>query len=103
MQNQNTQTPIWFQRPKTCVAGNIASLVVQDRFKHTFGVHDQSAAEYANTKGWIVAIATAGAVFGCLGVCHRPSLKQVQISDCGCSAPFSTIDMGGDVLYKVRR
>lgn len=47
--------------------GNIASLVVQDRFKKTFGVYHQSTAEYANTKGWIVAIATAGAVFGCLG------------------------------------
>jgi len=48
--------------------GNIASLVVQDKFKHTFGIYNQTAAEYANTKGWIVAIATAGAVFGCLGV-----------------------------------
>ncbi|KAL4876985.1 hypothetical protein BJY04DRAFT_231142 [Aspergillus karnatakaensis] len=32
-----------------------------------FGVYDQSADEYAGTKGWIVSIATAGAVFGCLG------------------------------------
>ncbi|GME50552.1 Sugar and other transporter [Neofusicoccum parvum] len=47
--------------------GNIASLVVQDRFKHDFGVANQSQGEYANTKGWIVSIATAGAVFGCLG------------------------------------
>jgi len=48
--------------------GNIASLVVQDKFKHTFSIYNQTTAEYANTKGWIVAIATAGAVFGCLGV-----------------------------------
>lgn len=33
-----------------------------------FGVADQSDTQYANTKGWIVSIATAGAVFGCLGV-----------------------------------
>lgn len=31
-----------------------------------FGLDTLSAAEYANTKGWIVSIATAGAVFGCL-------------------------------------
>ncbi|OAL51469.1 general substrate transporter [Pyrenochaeta sp. DS3sAY3a] len=46
--------------------GNIASLVVQKTFKQRFGVYHQTDAEYANTKGWIVAIATAGAVFGCL-------------------------------------
>lgn len=33
-----------------------------------FGLDQQSDAEYANTKGWIVSIATAGAVFGCFGV-----------------------------------
>lgn len=37
-----------------------------DAFKKDFGIADQTDAEYANTKGWIVAIATAGAVFGCL-------------------------------------
>ncbi|KAH8645927.1 MFS quinate transporter [Tricladium varicosporioides] len=47
--------------------GNIASLVVQKRWMETFNVHHQSTAEYANTKGWVVSIATAGAVFGCLG------------------------------------
>lgn len=31
-----------------------------------FGVAKQTDAQYANTKGWIVSIATAGAVFGCL-------------------------------------
>ncbi|KAF3011184.1 hypothetical protein E8E13_011575 [Curvularia kusanoi] len=46
--------------------GNIASIVVEKSFRTAFGVAKQSDAEYANTKGWIVAIATAGAVFGCL-------------------------------------
>jgi hypothetical protein len=50
------------------LAGNIASLVTQTRFKVKFGVADESDSQYANTKGWIVSIATAGAVFGCLGV-----------------------------------
>ncbi|KAH7329672.1 general substrate transporter [Stachybotrys elegans] len=47
--------------------GNIASLVIMDTFKERFGIANQTDHEYANTKGWIVAIATAGAVFGCLG------------------------------------
>lgn len=46
--------------------GNIASLVIMDSFKLRFGIANQTEDEYANTKGWIVAIATAGAVFGCL-------------------------------------
>jgi hypothetical protein len=48
--------------------GNIASLVVQAHFKRRFGIDHLSEDEYAGTKGWIVSIATAGAVFGCLGV-----------------------------------
>ncbi|KAF5710992.1 transcription factor [Fusarium globosum] len=47
--------------------GNIASLVIMEVFKERFGIDNQTDHEYANTKGWIVAIATAGAVFGCLG------------------------------------
>ncbi|PVI00957.1 general substrate transporter [Periconia macrospinosa] len=46
--------------------GNIASIVVQTTFKKKFGVYHETEAQYANTKGWIVSIATAGAVFGCL-------------------------------------
>ncbi|KAK1598266.1 general substrate transporter [Colletotrichum navitas] len=46
--------------------GNIASLVTMAVFKKWFGVDQQSDSEYSNTKGWIVAIATAGVVFGCL-------------------------------------
>ncbi|KAK7924025.1 quinate permease [Apiospora marii] len=46
--------------------GNIASIVVMPSFKKRFGLDHLSEKEYANTKGWIVAIATAGAVFGCL-------------------------------------
>ncbi|KAG7052062.1 hypothetical protein JMJ77_0002671 [Colletotrichum scovillei] len=46
--------------------GNIASLVTMAIFKRRFGIDGQSESEYSNTKGWIVAIATAGAVFGCL-------------------------------------
>ncbi|KAL4898358.1 general substrate transporter [Aspergillus ambiguus] len=47
--------------------GNIASLVTQSHFRSKFGLDGLSEAEYANSKGWIVSIATAGAVFGCLG------------------------------------
>ncbi|RGP79807.1 hypothetical protein FLONG3_2121 [Fusarium longipes] len=47
--------------------GNIASLVIMEVFKNHFDIADQTDKEYANTKGWIVAIATSGAVFGCLG------------------------------------
>jgi MFS family permease len=35
-------------------------------FKKSFAIDHETEAQYANTKGWIVAIATAGAVFGCL-------------------------------------
>ena len=52
--------------------GNIASVVTQSQFKTKFGLDIQTEDEYANTKGWLVSIATAGAVFGCLGVsCPR--------------------------------
>lgn len=47
--------------------GNIASIVVMDVFMARFGLDELSDDQYANTKGWIVSIATAGAVFGCLG------------------------------------
>ncbi|GAQ46478.1 sugar transporter [Aspergillus niger] len=50
--------------------GNIASLVTQPHFKAKFGIDHLSEDDYANTKGWIVSITTAGAVFGCLG-CPR--------------------------------
>lgn len=54
------------------ITGNIASIVTQAHFKARFGLDTQSEDEYANTKGWLVSIATAGAVFGCLGVrCFR--------------------------------
>lgn len=35
-------------------------------FKQRFGLDHETEDQYANTKGWIVAMATAGAVFGCL-------------------------------------
>ncbi|KAJ5107936.1 hypothetical protein N7456_004611 [Penicillium angulare] len=47
--------------------GNIASIVVQAHFKKSFGLDTESDDSYANTKGWLVSIATAGEVFGCLG------------------------------------
>lgn len=53
-------------RELTRSPGNIASIVVQKAFMAKFGVDHESEAQYANTKGWIVSIATAGAVFGCL-------------------------------------
>ena len=37
-----------------------------DSFKERFNIANQTDKEYADTKGWIVAIATAGAVLGCL-------------------------------------
>ena len=46
--------------------GNIASIVTQKTFRKRFGVDHETDAQYANTKGWLVSIATAGAVFGCL-------------------------------------
>ncbi|PSN74168.1 general substrate transporter [Corynespora cassiicola Philippines] len=46
--------------------GNVASIVVMSVFKKRFRVDHLSDEEYADTKGWIVSIATAGAVFGCL-------------------------------------
>lgn len=53
--------------------GNIASIVVQSHFRKVFGLSEESDAQYANTKGWLVSIATACAVFGCLGVCQASS------------------------------
>lgn len=35
-------------------------------FKKRFNLQSLNEKDYADTKGWIVAIATAGAVFGCL-------------------------------------
>ncbi|KAI1393114.1 general substrate transporter [Hypoxylon trugodes] len=54
--------------------GNIASLVVMKAFKLKFGLASQSDSEYANTKGWIVSIATAGAVFGCIFCIHLTTI-----------------------------
>ncbi|KAI1761668.1 general substrate transporter [Hypoxylon sp. FL1150] len=61
--------------------GNIASVVVMSVFRTKFGVAGQSDAVYADTKGWIVSIATAGAVFGCLactGLTERLGRKLVM-------------------------
>lgn len=47
-------------------------------FKTKFGLDTLSVSEYANAKGWIVSIATAGAVFGCLAcswLTHRLGRK----------------------------
>ncbi|PWY94335.1 general substrate transporter [Aspergillus sclerotioniger CBS 115572] len=46
--------------------GNIACLVVQSQFRIKFGLDQQSPEQYANTKGWIVSIFTAGMALGCL-------------------------------------
>ncbi|GJN90869.1 hypothetical protein Rhopal_003883-T1 [Rhodotorula paludigena] len=48
--------------------GNIARIVVNKHFQQLFGLSTLSASALADAKGWITAIATAGAVFGCLGV-----------------------------------
>lgn len=47
--------------------GNIASVVVMNSFIKRFDLGHQTAKEFASTKGWVVSIATVGAVFGCLG------------------------------------
>lgn len=52
-------------------AANIASLVVQSRFRIKFGLGQQSPDEYANTKGWIVSMFTAGMTLGCLLVSYQ--------------------------------
>lgn len=66
---EHTQLNTW----KTDLwVGNIASLVTQLRFKAKFRLNSQSESDYANTKGWLVSIATGGAVFGCLGVWCPP-------------------------------
>jgi MFS family permease len=46
--------------------GNIASAVIMDVFKRMYDLEDLEGDSYASTKGWIVSMATAGAVFGCL-------------------------------------
>ena len=59
-------------------SGNIASIVVEDQFKRSFGLDSQSEDTFADTKGWLVSIATAGAVFGCLGVCLSAQVNTVE-------------------------
>ncbi|GAA5899583.1 hypothetical protein JCM6882_001156 [Rhodosporidiobolus microsporus] len=46
--------------------GNIARVIVNTDFKEKFGLDVLSASALASKKGWITAIATAGATFGCL-------------------------------------
>lgn len=58
--------------------GNIASVVVMESFMRRFTLNTLSTVDYANTKGWIVSNATAGAVFGCLAcswLTHRLGRK----------------------------
>ncbi|ORY90078.1 sugar transporter [Leucosporidium creatinivorum] len=57
--------------PGTCKGfdeGNIARVIVNKDFLSKFGLDTLSPAALADAKGWITAIATAGAVFGCLSV-----------------------------------
>ncbi|PYI31684.1 hypothetical protein BP00DRAFT_446297 [Aspergillus indologenus CBS 114.80] len=63
------------------VGGNITSLVSQSHFKARFGLDTQSPTQYSNTKGWIVSIATACAVFGCLWVITTLKQSTVDSSD----------------------
>ncbi|GAA5852279.1 hypothetical protein JCM8547_006723 [Rhodosporidiobolus lusitaniae] len=66
--------------------GNIARIIVNNDFKHLFGLDVLSASELALKKGWITAIATAGATFGCLfivGLVDRVGrLNALRISTC---------------------
>lgn len=78
--------------------GNIASIVVQAHFMKVFGLDQQSEAEYANTKGWIVSIATAGAVFGCFGVSSQNPLRENTMLNYA-SVFQSRTDSGDDGLY----
>ncbi|POY70395.1 hypothetical protein BMF94_6676 [Rhodotorula taiwanensis] len=48
--------------------GNIARVIVNKQFLAEFGLSKLSATALADAKGWITAIATAGAVFGCLAI-----------------------------------
>jgi hypothetical protein len=45
------------------------------------GLSKESDAQYANTKGWLVSIATAGAVFGCLGVCSIILVREIIVAN----------------------
>lgn len=80
--------------------GNIASLVVQSQFKKKFGINHLSDTDYADTKGWIVAIATVGAVFGCLGVKAGFSFGETFLT-CLHSAPISTTSLDENALCKL--
>ncbi|GAA6031819.1 hypothetical protein JCM8097_002006 [Rhodosporidiobolus ruineniae] len=46
--------------------GNISRVIVNTDFQKQFGLSQLTASELASAKGWITAIATAGATFGCL-------------------------------------
>ncbi|KAJ9474859.1 MFS domain-containing protein [Pseudozyma hubeiensis] len=54
--------------------GNIASVVVMNSFREEFGWNHLSKSAEANVKGWVISIATAGAVPGCFA-----SIKVNQI------------------------
>ncbi|GAA6019814.1 hypothetical protein JCM10207_003707 [Rhodosporidiobolus poonsookiae] len=57
--------------PGTCKGfdeGNIARIIVNKHFQDEFGLSKLSPAALADAKGWVTAIATAGAVFGCLSI-----------------------------------
>ena len=44
--------------------GNVASIVTMPSFRRDFGLNKMSTTAEADTKGWIISIATAGAVPG---------------------------------------
>jgi hypothetical protein len=67
-----------------------------------FGLDTQTDHEYANTKGWIVSIATAGAVFGCLGV-GIGWLYKDTIADTADSACRSMIDLAAASRYGLQQ
>lgn len=50
----------------TKMKATLHPIVIMDVFKERFGLSHMTDDEYADTKGWIVSIATAGAVFGCM-------------------------------------
>ena len=75
--------------------GNIACLVVQSRFRIKFGLDQQSPEQYANSKGWVVSIFTAGMALGCLAVGCPSSTADDPTEDPGHSACPSMIGSDG--------
>ncbi|KAF3037432.1 hypothetical protein E8E11_002982 [Didymella keratinophila] len=71
--------------------GNIGSVIEQKIFQKAFQIPNQTDAQYANTKGWIVSIATAGAVFGCLACIAPKSIRGLVSLQYACDQQLGVV------------